>query len=79
MGAKRDAGRGSFVQSVLTTSEMFYGEVLQRLRPWKAAPPKLKKTVEPEESPEDLVAEVVGVEPEHIAPVEQPNPAPPGM
>ena len=78
MGAKRDAGRGSFVESVLTTSETFYGEVLQKLRPWKAAPPKLKKSVEPEESPEEFVAEVVGVEPEQVAPIDQPEPRPSG-
>ncbi len=78
MGAKRDASRGSFVESVLTATETFYGDVLQRLRPWKAAPPKLKKAVEPEESPEEFVAEVVGVEPEQVAPIEQPDPRPSG-
>jgi hypothetical protein len=57
------------VESVLTATETFYEEVLQRLRSWKAAPPKLKKSVEPGESPEEAVAEVVGVEPEQIAPV----------
>lgn len=76
MGLKRDAGRGSFVESVLTASETFYGEVLQNLRLWKAAPPKLKKTVEPGGSPEESVAQIVGVDPQQIAPVtdEQPNP-----
>jgi hypothetical protein len=63
MGAKRDARRGSFVESVLNATEAFYGEVLQKLRPWKAAPPKLKKSVEPGESPEEAVAEFAGVEP----------------
>ena len=57
------------IQSVLDSSETFYGEVLQKLRPWKAAPPKLKKSAEPEESPEEAIAEVVGVEPEQIAPI----------
>jgi hypothetical protein len=71
MGAKRDAGRGSFVESVLTASETFYGEVLQKLRSWKAAPPKLKKAAEPDESPEEVVAEVVGVEPEQIASMDE--------
>jgi hypothetical protein len=69
MGAKRDAGRGSLVESVLNATEAFYGEVLQKLHPWKAAPPKLKKSVEPGESPEEAVAEFAGVEPEQIAPV----------
>jgi hypothetical protein len=63
MGAKRDARRGSFVESVLNATEAFYGKVLQKLRPWKAAPAKLKKSVEPGESPEEAVAEFAGVEP----------------
>jgi hypothetical protein len=43
MGQKRDASRGSFVDSVSTAAEGFYAGVLQNLRAWKAAPPKLKK------------------------------------
>jgi hypothetical protein len=63
------------VESVLTAIETFYGEVLQNLRPWKATPPKLKKSVEPEESPQEAVAEIVGVEPEQVAAItnEQPG------
>lgn len=74
MGSKRDAGRGSFVESVLTATETFYGEVLQNLRPWKAAPPRLKKSMEPEESPQEAVAEIIGVEPEQIAAVDNERP-----
>lgn len=74
MGVKRDAGRGSFVESVSNVSETFYGEVLQKLRPWKAAPPKLKKSTGPDESPEEMVAEFVGVEPEQIAPIDSDDP-----
>lgn len=43
MGVKRDAGKGSFIESVATTVEVFYEKILQNLRPWKAAPPKLHK------------------------------------
>jgi hypothetical protein len=68
MGLKRDAGRGSFIESVLAAAETFYGEVLQKLRPWKAAPPKLKKAAEAEETKQEVVAEAVGVEPEQISP-----------
>ncbi len=71
MGLKRDNGRGSFVESVMSGAETFYGEVLQRLRPWKPAPPKLKKSAEKETTPEAAVAELVGVESEDIA--ELPN------
>jgi len=58
MGVKRDSGRGSFVESVITTTKEFYSEVLQNLRPWKAAPPKLSRppeeTQEPKETPVPL-------------------------
>ena len=47
MGLKKDASRGSFIESVVSTTEDFYRVVLQNLRPWKPAPPKLKpKAVE---------------------------------
>jgi hypothetical protein len=49
MGLKRSAGQGSFIESVITTTKDFYGEVLQNLRAWKAPPPKLRKPTEEEE------------------------------
>lgn len=56
MGLKRDAGKGSFIESVVRTAEDFYGEVIQNLRVWKAAPPKLQKKASDEEpAPEELV------------------------
>jgi hypothetical protein len=67
MGLKRDSGRASFVESVVKAAEMFYGDVLQKLRTWKAAPPKLKKSAEREVPPETAVADLVGVEPSDIA------------
>jgi hypothetical protein len=67
MGQKRDSSRGSFVESVVTAAEAFYGDVLQNLRTWKPAPPKLKKPAEKGVAPETAVAELVGVEPEDIA------------
>ena len=67
MGLKRDRGRGSFADGVLSVSETFYEQVLQKVRPWKAAPPQLKKPQEAEESTEEVVAELVGVEPTQIA------------
>jgi hypothetical protein len=42
MGLKRDASKGSFIESVISATEDFYRTVLQNLRPWKPAPPKLK-------------------------------------
>jgi len=67
MGLKRDSSRGSFVESVVNAAEAFYGDVLQKLRTWKPAPPKLKKPSEKDVAPETAVAELVGVEPEDIA------------
>ena len=43
MGAKRAAGRGGFIDSVLNGVETFYGHVLQQVRPWTAKPPQLAK------------------------------------
>ncbi|MDP9203296.1 MAG: hypothetical protein M3P26_15385 [Gemmatimonadota bacterium] len=71
MGGKRDSGRGSFSESVVSASENFYEQVLQRLRAWKAAPPQLKKGSEKDEF-EEVVAELVGVEPTQIAELDQP-------
>jgi hypothetical protein len=42
MGLKRDASKGSFIDTVISTTEEFYGTVLQDLRRWKPTPPKLK-------------------------------------
>jgi hypothetical protein len=67
MGLKRDSTRGSFVESVVSAAEAFYGEVLQKLRTWKPSPPKLKKPAEKDVSPETAVADLVGVEPNVIA------------
>jgi hypothetical protein len=63
MGAKRDNGRGSFVQSVITAGESFYREVLQNLRGWKAAPPKLKDVAEGADVPSspEVLSEVLDV------------------
>ena len=67
MGLKRDSSRGSFVESVVSAAEAFYGDVLHKLRTWKPAPPKLKKAAEKDVSPETAVAELVGVESDDIA------------
>lgn len=42
MGTKRGRGRGSFIDSVLNGTDDFYAEVLQHLKAWSAAPPKLR-------------------------------------
>lgn len=54
MGLKRASGKRSFVDSVLTTLDDFYGDVVQHLREWQPAAPKLPKSevVEVEATPE---------------------------
>jgi hypothetical protein len=42
MGTKRGRGRGAFIDSVLEAVDGFYAEVLQDLKAWSAAPPKLR-------------------------------------
>lgn len=42
MGAKRGAGRGGFIDSVLDAVETTYEEIGQVLKPWSAAPPRLR-------------------------------------
>ena len=40
-GLNRDGGKGSFADSVVELTRDFYGQVLQPLRAWKEAAPKL--------------------------------------
>lgn len=49
MGAKRGRGRGAFIDSVLDLVDSFYGDVLQHLKAWSPAPPKLREP-EPDQS-----------------------------
>jgi hypothetical protein len=42
LGTKRGRGRGSFIDSVLVGVDSFYADVLQDLKAWSAAPPKLR-------------------------------------
>lgn len=46
-GTKRGTGRGSFIDSVLDAVDEFYQQVLQNLKPWIAAPPRLRPADEP--------------------------------
>jgi hypothetical protein len=43
MGTKRGRGRGAFIDSVLNAGDAFYAEVLQYLKAWSAAPPRLRQ------------------------------------
>jgi hypothetical protein len=41
-GSARGQGHGSFVNSVLGAVDTFYAEVVQHIKPWAPAPPKVK-------------------------------------
>ncbi|CAA9395810.1 MAG: FIG00817171: hypothetical protein [uncultured Pseudonocardia sp.] len=47
VGAKRGRGRGSFIDSVLDAIDAFYVEVVQHLKAWSAAPPRMRETIDP--------------------------------
>lgn len=44
MGAKRSAGRGGFIDSVLAAVDGFYSAVVEQLRPWAPKAPKLPRS-----------------------------------
>lgn len=48
MGSKRGRGRGGFIDSVLEVIDSFYGDAVQHLKAWTAAPPRLR---EPADTP----------------------------
>jgi hypothetical protein len=41
-GTKRGTGRGSFIDSALDAVDNFYEQVIQNLKPWMPAPPRLR-------------------------------------
>ena len=43
MGLKRSAGKRSFIDSVLDTLDDFYADVVQHLREWQPAAPKMER------------------------------------
>jgi hypothetical protein len=51
LGTKRGRGRGSFIDSIREAVDAFYGEVLQYVKVWTAAPPRLRDTPEPPPPP----------------------------
>ncbi|HLL67863.1 MAG TPA: hypothetical protein VK453_19425 [Micromonosporaceae bacterium] len=47
VASDRGAGRGGFIDSVLAAVDHFYQQVIQNLKPWMPAPPKLRSSDEP--------------------------------
>ncbi|WP_273651711.1 TerD family protein [Cellulomonas fimi] len=58
MGTKRSGIRGAFVPSVTTAVEAFYSSVVQSLRPWQPAAPKLPEEVRAEAIDDVDIADV---------------------
>jgi hypothetical protein len=54
MGSKRGRGRGAFIDSMLAAVDTFYGEVIQHLKAWSAAPPRLRPEPEVVERQPDV-------------------------
>jgi hypothetical protein len=79
LGPKRGRGRGSFIDSMLEAVDAFYGDVLQYLKAWSAAPPKLREDPEPPVRPVALSSTALssqdGAEQAPDAPVGTPPPA----
>ncbi|MEA2249406.1 MAG: hypothetical protein QOH46_3935, partial [Solirubrobacteraceae bacterium] len=55
MGTKRGKGERSFVLETRKQAIDFYRELVQNLRPWRAAPPKLPDQLD--EAPETATSE----------------------
>lgn len=51
LGTKRGAGRGGFIDSMLSAIDTTYGDVGQKLKAWSAAPPRLRSSEEVEVEP----------------------------
>jgi hypothetical protein len=47
-GSKRGTGRGGFIDSVLSAVDSFYQLVIQNLKPWMPAPPRMRPADEPQ-------------------------------
>jgi hypothetical protein len=64
-GPARGQGHGSFVNSVLTAVENFYTDVVQHIKPWNPAPPKVREG-EPPLSDEPVPGEAAGQRPDDM-------------
>src|SRR5580704_723311 len=62
-GPARGQGHGSFVNSVIAAVENFYTDVVQHIKPWNPAPPKVREG-EPPLSDEPIPGEAAGQQPD---------------
>ncbi len=56
LGTKRGRGRGAAIDSVLDAVDTFYGQVLQNLKAWTTAPPRMREATELPDAPPVLVS-----------------------
>jgi len=80
MGVKRGRGQGSFIDSVLNLVDAFYGDVMQHLKAWAAAPPKMREATSVPDEPLALTSTALssqdGAEPAaQEAPASAPEPS----
>lgn len=54
VGTKRGRGRNSFIDSILSAVDAFYRDVMQNLKAWSAAPPRLRREPGREEQVPDV-------------------------
>jgi len=59
MGTKRGHARGSFVEAVLGLLDGFYASTVQNIKPWAAAPPRLRSSQPPPETKHDVPVQIV--------------------
>lgn len=59
LGTKGSTGRGSFIESVTDAVDSFYETVVQNLKAWSAAPPRLRSEEREAPAPEDVPAALV--------------------
>lgn len=56
MGAKRGTGRGSFIDTVTQAIDSFYGDVVQQLKTWRPAAPRLREQLDAPDEPVSLTS-----------------------
>ena len=55
-GTKRGRGRGSFIDSVIDAINCFHSEVMQNLKVWTAAPPRMREVPSSPDGPLPLTS-----------------------
>lgn len=56
MGTKKGRGRGAFIDSVVDVVDAFYADVVQYLKAWSAAPPRMREVEVASDQPAELTS-----------------------